>query len=127
LPAPDGSGGFGLALDLRRHEAILEHADGRVRIVPRTPNRAVREVIHDILGGVEDLAGTVEISPTPQETPWQTPLDEDTQHATSDTRQVERYFLAHTSYTPHDRSTSRSRLGQCSGMTPEFGQGRIPG
>jgi Family of unknown function (DUF5996) len=94
LPAPDGSGGFGIALDLRRHEAIVEHVDGRVRVVPLTPNRAVRDVVHDILGGVQELAGAVEISPKPQETAWQTPLDEDTEHATYDAPQVEQYFRA---------------------------------
>ena len=94
LPAPDGSGGFGIALDLHRHEAILEHVDGRVRAVPLIPNRPVRDVAHDVLDGVEELAGAVEIDPKPQETPWQTPLDEDTEHATYDPRQVERYLLA---------------------------------
>src|SRR5215472_16462326 len=82
LPAPDGSGGFGIVLDLRRHEAILEHVDGRERAVPLMPNRAVRDVFVDVLGGVEELAGAVEISPTPQETEWVTPLGEDSEHAT---------------------------------------------
>lgn len=94
LSAPDGSGGFGITLDLRQHEAIVEHVDGRERVMPLTPNRAVRDVMHDVLAAVQELAGTVEISPTPQETPWQTPLDQDTEHATYDTRQVERYFRA---------------------------------
>ena len=94
LPSPNGSGGFGIALDLRRHEAILEHVDGRVRVWPLTPNRAVRDVWHDVLEGVKELAGPVEISPKPQETEWQTPLDEDTEHATYDPQQVERYFRA---------------------------------
>jgi len=94
LPAPDGSGGFGITLDLRRHVAIVEHVDGRERVVPLTPNRTVRDVTHDVLAGVQALAGAVEISPTPQETAWQTPLDEDTEHATYDARQVERYFRA---------------------------------
>ena len=94
LPAPDGSGGFGIALDLRRHEAIMEHLDGRVHVTPLTPNRAVRDVMHDVLAGVGELAGAVEISPMPQETAWQTPLDEDTEHATYDPGQVERYFRA---------------------------------
>jgi hypothetical protein len=94
LPAPDGSGGFGIALDLRRHEATVEHVDGRVRVVPLTPNRAVRDVFHDVLEGVQELAGAVEISPKPQETEWQTPLDEDTEHATYDASQVARYFRA---------------------------------
>ena len=30
LPAPDGSGAFVVALDLRAHEAVVEHSDGRV-------------------------------------------------------------------------------------------------
>ena len=78
LSAPDGSGGFGITLDLRQHEAIVEHVDGRERVMPLTPNRAVRDVMHDVLAAVQELAGPVEISPTPQETPWQTPLDQDT-------------------------------------------------
>jgi hypothetical protein len=94
LPAPDGSGGFAIVLDLRRHEAIVEHVDGRTRVVPLTPNRAVRDVFEDVLAGVQELAGRVEVSPRPQETPWQTPLDEDTDHATYDATQVERYLAA---------------------------------
>ena len=31
LPAPDGSGAFVVALDLRAHEAVVEHSDGRAR------------------------------------------------------------------------------------------------
>jgi hypothetical protein len=94
LPAPNGSGGFGMVLDLHEHAAILEHVDGRMHAVPLTPNRAVRDVMRDVLAGVQELAGAVEISPKPQETEWQTPLDEDTEHATYDTGQVERYFRA---------------------------------
>src|SRR5262249_42074864 len=33
LPAPDGCGAFGVALDLRAHEALVERADGRVKRV----------------------------------------------------------------------------------------------
>lgn len=94
LPAPDGSGGFGITLDLRRHEAVVEHVDGRVLTVPLTPNRAVRDVLHDVLARVQELAGAVGISFTPQETPWRTPLDEDAEHATYDPGHVERYFRA---------------------------------
>ena len=94
LAAPDGSGGFGIALDLHRHEAIVEHVDGRSRAIPLTPNRAVRDVLHDVLGAVADIAGPVEIDPKPQETPWQTPLDEDAEHATYDEAQVARYLVA---------------------------------
>ena len=31
LPAPDGSGAFVVALDLRTHEAVVEHSDGGTR------------------------------------------------------------------------------------------------
>jgi hypothetical protein len=37
LPSPDGSGAFGVALDLRRHEALVEHVDGRVNRISLTP------------------------------------------------------------------------------------------
>src|SRR5437660_8481370 len=41
LPAPDGSGAVVAGLDLRSHEALIEHSDGRGRRVPLTPDRAV--------------------------------------------------------------------------------------
>src|SRR4029077_3771831 len=84
LAAPDGSGAFGVALDLRVHEALVEHADGRVKQVALTPNRSVAAVTQDLLKAVEELVGAVKITLKPQETPWQTPLDEDTEHATYD-------------------------------------------
>lgn len=94
LAAPDGSGGFGLALDLHRHEAVVEHVDGRRRAISLTPNRSGRAVFHDILAAVEDIAGPVEIDPKPQETVWQTPLDEDAKHATYDESHVAPYLVA---------------------------------
>jgi len=94
LPAPDGSGAFAIALDLHAHETVVEHDDGRVRRVPLTPNRTVADVTRDVLSAVQDLAGAVEISMTPQETAWTTPLDEDTEHAMYDTEQVAAYFAA---------------------------------
>jgi hypothetical protein len=96
LPAPNGSGGFGVALDLRAHEVLVEHSDGRRRPIPLTPNRSVAEVTRDVLDAVRILVGDVEINPKPQETPWQTPLDEDTEHATYDPSAVEAYFQAAT-------------------------------
>src|SRR5438093_7630915 len=84
LPAPDGSGIFGVALDLHTHEAIVEHNDGRTRHIPLIPDRAVGDVTRDVLDAVRALAGPVEINLTPQETEWTTPLDEDTEHATYD-------------------------------------------
>ena len=96
LPAPDGSGALVAALDLRTHEAVIEHSDGRDTRIPLTPNRSVAEVTHDVLEAVENLGGHVEINPKPQEVPWELPLDEDTEHATYDAGQVATYFEAAT-------------------------------
>ena len=96
LPAPDGSGALVVALDLHTHEAVAEHSDGRTRRVPLTPNRAVGSVTRDLLDTTAELVGAVEIDPTPQEVPWSTPLDEDTEHATYDPDSVATYFAAAT-------------------------------
>src|SRR4051812_24430764 len=92
LPAPDGSGSVVVALDLRAHEAVVEHSAGRGQRVPLAPDRPVGEVAREVLGAV----GDVKIDPTPQEVPWLVPIDEDDEHATYDTAQVERYFEAAT-------------------------------
>jgi hypothetical protein len=94
LPAPDGSGVFGVALDLRAHEALVEHGDGRVKRVALTPDRPVAAVTHDVLKAVGELVGEVQINPKPQETSWQTSLDEDMEHATYEPAAVERYFFS---------------------------------
>ena len=94
LPAPDGSGSFVVALDLCEHEAVVEHSRGGRLGVPLTPDRAVGQVTRDLLAAVRDLAGPVTINPTPQETPWTTPLDEDEEHATYDATQVSAYLDA---------------------------------
>jgi hypothetical protein len=96
LPAPDGSGAIVAALDLRTHEALVEHSGGRETRIALTPNRPVAEVTRDVLAAVERLGGAVEINPTPQEVPWTVPLDEDDQHATYDTDHVATYFAAAT-------------------------------
>src|SRR5258708_21736519 len=96
LPAPDGSGAFVVALDLRTYEAVVEHSAGRDRRIALTPDRAVGEVTHDVLAAVRELAGPVEINPAPQETSWKTPLDEDDEHASFDRTQLEAYFQAAT-------------------------------
>jgi hypothetical protein len=96
LPAPDGSGALVVALDLRTHEAVAEHSDGRVQRVALAPNRPVGAVTLELLRAVRSLAGTVEIDPTPQEVPWSVPLDEDDEHATYDPGQVGSYFAAAT-------------------------------
>jgi hypothetical protein len=96
LPAPDGSGAVAVVLDLRTHEAIVEHNDGRVRTVALTPDRPVADVTREVLEAVRELGGPVELSLTPQETTWTTPLDEDEEHATYDPAQVAAYFAAAT-------------------------------
>jgi Family of unknown function (DUF5996) len=94
LPTPDGSGAFAVALDLHRHEALLEHVDGRERRIPLMPNRSVGAVTRDVLAAVRTLAGEVEVRLAPSEVPWQTPLDEDEAHATYDPAEVASYFAA---------------------------------
>jgi hypothetical protein len=96
LPAPDGSGSLVVTLDLHAHEAVAEHSDGRVRRVALTPDRAVGDVTRELVEAVRDLAGPVEIDPTPQEVPWSVPLDEDREHARYDADQVVSYFAAAT-------------------------------
>lgn len=96
LPAPNGSGVFVAALDLRAHCAIAEHSDGSQRRVPLTPNRAVGEVTRELLGAVSELAGPVRIDPRPQEVSWTVRLDEDEEHASYDTAAVSSYFTAAT-------------------------------
>ena len=96
LPAPDESGAFGVALDLRAHEAVAEHSDGRSRRVALAPDRPVGAVTRELLAAVAELAGPVELDLTPQETPWTTPLDEDSEHASYDRTAVEAYFAAAT-------------------------------
>jgi hypothetical protein len=96
LPAPDGSGAFVAALDLHTHEALVEHNDGRSRRIALRPNRPVGHVTRELLAAVRDLAGPVEIDPTPQEVSWTVPLDEDEEHRTYDERQVGDYLAAAT-------------------------------
>src|ERR1700689_2180526 len=49
LPAPDGSGALVVALDLHRHQALVEHSDGRCRRLALTPDRPVAEVARGVL------------------------------------------------------------------------------
>jgi hypothetical protein len=92
-PLPLGSGTVVACLDLHAHEAVVEHSDGRVARIPLTPDRPVADVAGELL---EAVGGGVKIDPTPQEVHWTVPLDEDREHATYDTAQVEDYFAAAT-------------------------------
>jgi hypothetical protein len=96
LPAPDGSGALVAALDLHTHEAVAEHSDGRSKRVALTPDRPVGEVTRELLEAVRSLGGELEIDPTPQETHWNVPLDQDDEHASYDADQVAAYFDAAT-------------------------------
>jgi hypothetical protein len=96
LPAPDGSGAFVAALDLRTHEAVVEHSDGGVRRVALAPDRSVAEVTRGVLAAVAELAGPVTIKMNPQEVPWSVPFDEDEEHASYDPAAVASYFAAAT-------------------------------
>jgi hypothetical protein len=96
LPASTGSGALVVALDLRIHEALVEHSDGRTRQVSLTVNRPVGEVAREVLEAVCALGGKVQINPAPQEVWWSVPLDEDSEHATYDPEAVHLYFAAAT-------------------------------
>jgi hypothetical protein len=86
LPAPDGSGALVVALDLRTHQAVIEHNDGRTLRVPLTPDRPVGQVTRDLLDAVAQLGGPANINPRPQEVLWTVPLDQDDEHHTTPPR-----------------------------------------
>ena len=96
LPAPDGSGALVVALDLRSHEAVVEHSGGFAERIPLTPDRPVGEVTRAVLATVGRAGGPVSIDPAPQEVPWTVPLDSDTEHAEYNPAQVSAYFAAAT-------------------------------
>src|SRR5574340_699952 len=96
LPAPDRSGVLAVELDLCSHEAVARHSDGRTARVPLAPDRSVATVARELLVEVQSLGGAVAIDLTPQETPWQTPLDQDEEHTTYEPTHVGRYFEAAT-------------------------------
>ena len=96
LPAPDGSGALAVTLDLRTHDAVIEHTTRSAWSTPLIPDRSVGEVTRELLQAVRDLAGPVEINPAPQEVAWTVPLDQDDEHARYDPDQVAAYFAAAT-------------------------------
>lgn len=96
LPAPDRSGALTVLLDLRKHQACVEHSDGREAGIALAPNRSVGGVARELLAAIAGMVGEVEINPTPQEVEWTVPLDEDEEHHTYESSQVERYFVCAT-------------------------------
>ena len=85
-----------MLLDLRSHEAVVEHSGGGVERAALAPDRAVGTVTGEVLAAVRRLGGPVEIDPTPQEVPWSVPLDQDRDHTRYDAGQVADYFAAAT-------------------------------
>lgn len=96
LPAGDGSGAIVAGLDLRRHEAFVEHSGGGSQRVALTPGRSVGEVTRELLAAVKALAGPVKLDLSPQEVWWTVALDRDDEHRVYDEGAVERYFAAAT-------------------------------
>jgi hypothetical protein len=96
LPAPDGSGSLVVALDLRTHEAVVEHSDGRTTRIGLTPDRSVGEVTRDVVQSVRSYVGDFTIDMRPQEVAWTVPLDEDDTHSRYVPNQVDAYFAAAT-------------------------------
>jgi hypothetical protein len=96
LPAPNRTGSVVVVLDLRTHEAVVEHSGGTAERVPLIPDRPVAEVTREVLAAVARLAGPVGIYPKPQEVPWSVPAEEDNEHARYDPGQVESYHAAAT-------------------------------
>jgi Family of unknown function (DUF5996) len=96
LPAPNGSGAIVVALDLRSHEALVQHTNGGDRRVALAPDRSVAEVTQELLHAVAELAGEAAINLTPQEVPWTVPFDQDHDHVRYDPEQVTAYFAAAT-------------------------------
>jgi hypothetical protein len=96
LPAPDGSGSLVVALDLRIHEAVVEHSRGDAERIALTPDRPVAEVTRGVIAAANKLGGDVHIDPTPQEVPWTVALDEDFEHSSYDVGEVTSYFAAAT-------------------------------
>jgi hypothetical protein len=92
LPAPDGSGAVGVALDLHAHEAVVQHSDGRMARIALTPDRPVAEVTREVLDATRGMVGELAIDPAPQEVSWDVPLDEDYEHSRYDAAQVAQYF-----------------------------------
>jgi Family of unknown function (DUF5996) len=96
LPAPDGSGALVVTLDLRAHEVVAEHSDGRTRRVSLTHDRPVGAVTRELLAAVGELVRPVAIDTSPQEVPRSAALDEDEEHRTYDPTHVATYFAAAT-------------------------------
>ena len=95
LPAPDGSGAFVAALDLRAHEALVEHSDGRARRVALAPDRSVGEVTRELLARSASSPGRSRSTRRRRRSPGACRSTR-TRNTAYDPEQVERYFAAAT-------------------------------
>lgn len=95
LPAP-GGGVLVVALDLREHQAVIEHSGGGTERFTLSPDQPVAAVTAGILDAIAGLTGPVEINPDPQEVSWTVSLDEDEEHHHYDPDSVSDYFAAAT-------------------------------
>ena len=96
LRAPDGSGSFVVALDLRTHETLIETSRGDTRRVSLLSNRSVGAVTQEVLAQLADLVGPIDVNLKPQEVPWEVTLDNDEEHAHYAPSEVANYFAAAT-------------------------------
>ena len=97
LPAPDGSGALVVALDLRTHEALVEHSDGRGAAHRADPRPAGRRGHPRLLAAVRGLGRRGRDRPDPAGGAWSVPLDEDARARDAMTpAQVTSYFAAAT-------------------------------
>lgn len=96
LPAPNDSGALAVVLDLRTHEAVIEHSQEPDVRVALTPDRAVKDVTQEVIAAVHRLVGDFDLNLAPAEVAWTVPLDEDEEHARYDRDLVTRYFAAAT-------------------------------
>src|SRR6516225_11997592 len=60
LPTPNATGSIVVALDLRTHEALVEHSGGTVARVPLVPDRAVGTVAREVLDAARSVGGEIE-------------------------------------------------------------------
>ena len=93
---PTAPGAIVATLDLRTHEAVVEHTHRDPQRVPLTPDRPVSDVTRELLTAVAELAGPVEINPTPQEVSWSVPWTRTPSTLATTRDAVERYFAAAT-------------------------------
>jgi Family of unknown function (DUF5996) len=96
LPAPDRSGVVVVALDLRTHEAVVEHSDGRTARILLSPGRSVGEVTRQVVQTIRGYVGEFRMDMRPQEVAWTEPLDQDEMHTRYVPDQVAAYFAAAT-------------------------------